>query len=230
MKIVVMGAAFVDIKGFPSGNYVPDGRNVGRIEYVHGGVARNIVEDIANVELRPIYLGIVDDSPLGADVLRKLQNHKVNTDYVRIMPDGLGTWLAVFDNHGDVAGSISKRPDMSSLLDVLQERGEEIFSQAWQSVREMRLGSKEPATVISTAGSLTVFFRYSRAEATESAGFSRILATILASGGMTLGALLPSIWVKAEVVRSNAFISPPLFLPSRSRTQPKHQRLAKITR
>ena len=88
------------------------------------------MEDIATVELRPIYLGIVDDSPLGADVLRKLQNHKVNTDYVRIMPDGLGTWLAVFDNHGDVAGSISKRPDMSPLLDVLQERGEEIFSQA----------------------------------------------------------------------------------------------------
>ena len=139
MKIVVMGAAFVDIKGFPSGNYVPDGRNVGRIEYVHGGVARNIVEDIANVELRPIYLGIVDDSPLGADVLRKLQNHKVNTDYVRTMPDGLGTWLAVFDNRGDVAGSISKRPDMSSLLDVLQERGEEIFSQAKSVVLEVDL-------------------------------------------------------------------------------------------
>ena len=45
---------------------------------MHGGVARNVVEDIANVELRPIYLGIVDDTPMGQDVLRKLRNHKVN--------------------------------------------------------------------------------------------------------------------------------------------------------
>ena len=43
MGIVVIGAAFVDIKGFPKDNYIANGRNVGRIEYVHGGVARNVV-------------------------------------------------------------------------------------------------------------------------------------------------------------------------------------------
>ena len=57
-----------------------------------------------------------------------------------------------------------------------------------------------------------------------------MLATILASGGITFRAELPSIWVKAEVVRIRALISPPLFLPSRSSTQPKHHRLAKIIR
>ena len=104
MGIVVIGAAFVDIKGFPQNIYIPNGRNVGRIEYIHGGVARNVVEDIANIELRPTYVGIVDDTPLGEDVLRKLRNHKVNVDYVLTRPDGMGTWLAVFDSNGDVAG------------------------------------------------------------------------------------------------------------------------------
>jgi len=47
--IVVVGAIFVDIKGFPQDIYVPDGRNAGYIEYIHGGVARNVVEDIANL-------------------------------------------------------------------------------------------------------------------------------------------------------------------------------------
>ena len=78
--IVVIGAVFVDIKGFPEDIYIPDGRNAGRIEYIHGGVSRNVVEDIANIELRPTFLGIVDDSALGSDVIHKLQNHKVNTD------------------------------------------------------------------------------------------------------------------------------------------------------
>ena len=129
MGIVVIGAAFVDIKGFPYDVYIPDGRNAGRVEYVHGGVARNVVEDIANVELRPVYLGLVDDSPLGEDVLQKLRNHKVNCDYVKRVDDGMGTWLAVFDNNGDVAGSISKRPNMMPILEVFEEHGDEIFSQ-----------------------------------------------------------------------------------------------------
>ncbi len=137
MGIVVIGATFVDIKGFPKDTYLPNGRNVGCIEYIHGGVARNLVEDIANVELRPTFLSIVDDTPLGADVLQKLKNHKVNVDYVRTIPDGMGTWLAVFDNNGDVAGSISKRPNMLPVLDLLEEKGDEIFAQADSAVIEV---------------------------------------------------------------------------------------------
>ncbi len=139
MGILVIGAAFVDIKGFPQDNYIPNGRNVGRVEYIHGGVARNVVEDIANVELRPTYLGIVDDTPMGDAVIKKLRNHKVNCDYVMTIPDGMGTWLAVFDNNGDVAGSISKRPNMLPLVDLLQEKGDEIFAQADSVVLEVDL-------------------------------------------------------------------------------------------
>ena len=142
MGIVVIGAAFVDIKGFPYDVYIPDGRNAGRVEYVHGGVARNVVEDIANVELRPVYLGLVDDSPLGEDVLQKLRNHKVNCDYVKRVDDGMGTWLAVFDNNGDVAGSISKRPNMMPILEVFEEHGDEIFSQADSIVVQVDLAKE----------------------------------------------------------------------------------------
>ena len=142
MGIVVIGAAFVDIKGFPYDVYIPDGRNAGRVEYVHGGVARNVVEDIANVELRPVYLGLVDDSPLGEDVLQKLRNHKVNCDYIKRVDDGMGTWLAVFDNNGDVAGSISKRPNMMPILEVFEEHGDEIFSQADSIVVQVDLAKE----------------------------------------------------------------------------------------
>ncbi len=139
MGIVVIGAAFVDIKGFPQDIYIPNGRNVGRIEYIHGGVARNVVEDIANIELRPTYVGIVDDTPLGDAVVTKLRNHKINTDYVLTIPDGMGTWLAVFDNNGDVAGSISKRPNMLPIVDLLEEKGDEIISNADSVVLECDL-------------------------------------------------------------------------------------------
>ena len=142
MSILVIGAVFVDIKGFPFDNYLPTGRNAGRVEYVHGGVARNVVEDIANVELRPTFLSIVDDTPMGAAVVQKLQNHKVDTQYMLTRPDGMGTWLAVFDNNGDVAGSISKRPDMYPVAELLEEKGDEIFSQVKSVVLEIGLNKE----------------------------------------------------------------------------------------
>ncbi len=137
MGIVVIGAVFVDIKGYPESAFIPTGRNVGRVEQVHGGVGRNVAEDIANCELRPTFVSLVDKSGAGEDVIRKLKDHKVNTEYIRKTRDGMGTWLAVFDNDGDVAASISKRPDLLPIADILDQHGDEIFEKADSVVIEI---------------------------------------------------------------------------------------------
>ncbi len=139
MGIVVIGAVFVDIKGYPEGAFIPTGRNAGRIEQIHGGVARNVVEDVANCELRPTLVSLLDESGISGDVLRKLKSHKVNTDYIRVTPDGMGTWLAVFGNDGDVYASVSKRPDLSPIADILDEKGDEIFADADSVIIEIDL-------------------------------------------------------------------------------------------
>jgi len=151
MAIVVIGTVFVDIKGFPDDVYSPTGRNAGRVETVHGGVGRNVAEDIANVELRPRFVSIVDDTGSGAEVLDKLRHHKVDVDYVLTRPDGMGIWLAVFDNTGDLAGSISKRPEMAPLADLLDEKGDEIFSDADSIVLEVDLDKEIVKRVIAYA-------------------------------------------------------------------------------
>ena len=167
MGIVVIGMIFVDIKGYPEGAFIPTGRNVGRVERIHGGVGRNVAEDIANCELRPTLVSLVDDSGDGADVLKKLNNHKVNTRYIRKTPDGMGTWLAVFDNDGDVAASISKRPDMQPMLDILDTQGDEIFSQADSVIVEIdldkeiikrvfRLAQKHGKKVYAVVGNMSI--------------------------------------------------------------------------
>ena len=93
MGIVVIGAVFVDIKGFPETALNPSGKNAGNVVQIHGGVGRNVAEDIANVELRPTFVSLVDQSGTGIDVIQKLKNHRVNTDYIRATRDGMGTWL-----------------------------------------------------------------------------------------------------------------------------------------
>ena len=137
MGIVVIGAVFVDIKGFPEMALNPSGKNAGNVLQIHGGVGRNLAEDIANCELRPTFVSLVDESGTGIDVIRKLKNHKVNTDYIRTTRDGMGTWLAVFDKDGDVAAAISKRPNLQPIVDILEEYGDEIFKNADSVVIEI---------------------------------------------------------------------------------------------
>ena len=167
MGIVVIGAVFVDIKGYPEANFIPTGRNAGRVERVHGGVGRNVVEDIANCELRPTFVSLVDMSGDGSDVIQKLNNHKVNTDYIWRTRDGMGTWLAVFDNDGDVAASISKRPNLLPIADILDRHGDEIFANADSVIVEIdidkeivkrvfRLAKKHGKKVYSVVGNMSI--------------------------------------------------------------------------
>ena len=139
MGIVVIGMVFVDVKGFPESMLNSTGKNVGRVEQVHGGVGRNVAEDIANCELRPTLVSLVDQSGTGMDVIRKLKNHKVNTDYIRQTRDGMGTWLAVFNTDGDVEAAISQRPNLLPIIDILDQQGDEIFADADSIVVEIDL-------------------------------------------------------------------------------------------
>ena len=152
MPIVVVGNVFVDIKGFPDNKYIPAGRNSGWVEFVHGGVGRNVAEDIANVELRPRFVSMVDDTEQGEAVLHKLNNHKVDTRYVAAVPDGMGLWLAIHDSTGDIVASISKRPDMDALARLLDERGDEIFADADSIVVEIDMDHEIIKRVFHYAG------------------------------------------------------------------------------
>ncbi len=167
MGIVVIGMVFVDVKGYPEASFIPAGRNVGRVEHVHGGVGRNIAEDIANCELRPTLVSLVDESGDGIDVIHKLNNHKVNTQYIQQTRDGMGTWLAIFDNDGDVVASISKRPNLMPLIDVLDRQGDEIFANADSIVVEIdldkdiikrvfKLAKKHGKKVYSAVGNMSI--------------------------------------------------------------------------
>ncbi len=137
MGIVVIGDVFIDVKGYSTAPFIPGGRNAGVIQQLHGGVGRNVAEDIANIELKPVFVSLVDDDAMGEEVIRKLERHKVDTRFMRKVPNGMGTWLAVFDHDGDVVASISKRPDHRPIEQILDEHGDEIFQNADSIVIEI---------------------------------------------------------------------------------------------
>ena len=149
---VVVGVTFVDIKGFPNEKYNPVGRNLGSVRIVHGGVSRNVVEDFANLGMPVSFASMLEDSAFGRDVARKLTTAGADLRYTITVPDnGLGMWLVVLDETGNLAGSISRMPDTSILEDYIERCGDEIIAGAENVVLEIDLSERIAADVFTYA-------------------------------------------------------------------------------
>ncbi len=112
----VIGTIFVDCKGFASGAYHPQGRNVGSIGFVHGGVGRNVAQNMAGLAVDTSLIATVQGNGIGLEVLQRLDECGVDTDLIlRTGAGGTGMWLAILDTDGNLLGSISQMPDISLL-------------------------------------------------------------------------------------------------------------------
>ena len=136
-KIVVVGTIFVDIKGYPEGVFIPQGRNAGRIEYKYGGVGRNIADDLAGLGLHPVFVSMSDPSGPGAAIIQNLKRRGVVTDYMIEVQNGIGTWMVILTPEGDVCANLSKRQDLLPLCSVIEKNGNAIFSDADGILLEM---------------------------------------------------------------------------------------------
>lgn len=126
-RTAVIGVVFVDVKGFPHGKYIPTGRNIGDVKIVHGGVSRNVAQNLVNVGNDVTFITMFEPDALGSGVRARLAANGVDLTYAMEAPAGMGMWLAVMDENGDLAGSISRQPDSSRLDALFQERGDEIM-------------------------------------------------------------------------------------------------------
>lgn len=148
----VIGVSFVDVKGYPHGKYVPDGRNLGRIETVEGGVARNIAENFAACDLPVRFVSLTDRSSFGISVTEHLCRMGVDTRYIREVPDGgIGMWMVVLNENGDAAGQISMMPDTAPLLSLIESEADRLMEESDSVILEIDLGEKIAERVISAA-------------------------------------------------------------------------------
>ena len=85
-ETVVFGTVFMDCKGFAAYRYDPLGRNVGSVRFIHGGVGRNVAEDLASIGAKVSFVSSVDDSALGLEVLNRLKNEGLDVGHVRRAP------------------------------------------------------------------------------------------------------------------------------------------------
>lgn len=150
--MVVVGVVFLDIKGFPFFKYDAVGTNLGNVLMTHGGVARNVAENMANLGAEVEFVTMLDDDSLGREARLRLRGAGVKLTHAVSTPDkGMGMWLAVFNEKGDLAGSVSHMPDASPIERLFDEKGEEIIRSCRGIALEIDLSEKVSERVFELA-------------------------------------------------------------------------------
>ena len=149
--MLVIGAVFMDVKGFAHDNYKPLERNVGDVQVTAGGVCRNVAENLIRLGIETQFVSMVDDDAVGTQVRDELKALGVNVEHVISAPRGMGMWLAILDEKGDLAGSISRQPDFTALEVYLRQQGDAIMAAADGVALDFDMNAAISALVIELA-------------------------------------------------------------------------------
>ncbi len=102
--VVVIGAAGFDIKGRVTSDRVFEGSsNAGALTMGVGGVARNIADNLARLDVPTMLIAAVADDMLGSMVVQRTREAGVNTDRIITVPDArTGAYLGLLAPAGDL--------------------------------------------------------------------------------------------------------------------------------
>lgn len=142
----------MDCKGHAAYRYDPVGRNIGSVEFVRGGVGRNVAVNMAHLGVNVTLLSSVDNNALGNDLINSVEECGINSSYIaKAENSGMGLWLAVMDQSGELVSSISQMPDTSYMEKMFDEHGEELVKNSDAIILEIDLNVSLVRKVLSVS-------------------------------------------------------------------------------
>ena len=150
--VLVIGSAGIDVKGRPTHELAWEVPNLGKVRNSVGGIARNIAENLARLEVETVLLTAVGRDTAGRRVLRKSSEAGVDTSHVRVVPQArTGTYLALLKPAGDLLVAISDF-EVIELVDSDYLMGHEtLFAEASMIVIDATLSPAALETVFELA-------------------------------------------------------------------------------
>ncbi len=107
-KIIVAGAANVDIIGFPEEKLIMKDANIGSMEIATGGVGRNIAQNLVLLDFDVYLATLFGDDPLSKYLIKSCNQDKIHIpDSLLIRNQKVSSFIAVMDETNDLAVGIS---------------------------------------------------------------------------------------------------------------------------
>ena len=150
--VVVLGSAGIDVKGRPNRTPQPGMSNPGIVRNTVGGVARNIAENLARLEVPTVLFTVLGHDSAGSRVLRKCQRAGVDCEYVqRIRGERTGTYMALLNPEGQLEVAVSDFAIIDQLnSDYIQEH-REVLADAEMIVLDATIGDSTIETIFEIA-------------------------------------------------------------------------------
>lgn len=107
-RVLVIGAANLDIKGKSSGSLSTGLKNPGRIEISSGGVARNIAENLGRIGVSTTLLTALGDRSYSQVIIERTEEAGVDLSRALLLEGRMpGIFMAVINGRGDLQFAIS---------------------------------------------------------------------------------------------------------------------------
>lgn len=150
--VLVIGSASRDVKGRPNGELKLGVSNPGRVHRRVGGVARNIAENLARLEVETILLTAVGRDSSGKHILKTCEASGINCTHVQIIPRArTSSNMIMFKENGDLLATITDFEVMESIDPDYLESKAELFENADMVVIDATLSPVALAKVFQMA-------------------------------------------------------------------------------
>lgn len=155
--VIVIGAAGIDVKGQPRGPLEPGQSNLGAVRTSLGGVARNVAENLARLEVPTVLLAAVGRDASGDFLLQYTASAGVDTSRVlRVANRSTGSYLAVLDHEGRLVVAISEYDIVEELSPTYLQRQRALFAEAALIAIDANLSERALASVFRWAAQYNV--------------------------------------------------------------------------
>lgn len=150
--VVVIGASGIDLVGRLDGPLSTGTSNPGRLRMSHGGVARNVAENLARLGVEAVLITAVGDDPTGIQILEGAVAAGVQVEYsVRVPGARTGSYLALLDEHGVLHAGVDDMRVIESLTPDDLRRAEPALESAQAVFLDANLSEGTLAAAIETA-------------------------------------------------------------------------------
>ena len=149
--VLVIGAAGVDIVGRALEDLKQETSNPGQLRISHGGVARNVAENLVHLGTDTILMTAVGDDPQGHQLLARVKNEGVDISPSIIDPNHqTGAYLAVLDRDGTLEHGL----DDMSVIGCITPQAIQARSDLFHSASVLVLDCNLPPDTLAAAFNL----------------------------------------------------------------------------
>lgn len=150
--VLVIGGAGLDAKGRPHTPLTRASSTPGSVRFSFGGVARNIAENLARLEVPTVLLTALGDDAPGRLILEHNRSAGIDMSHVLIIPGARSSsYLAAMDHNGDLALAISDYSLVAQITpEALLDR-EALFAEAALIALDCNLSEAALATIFDMA-------------------------------------------------------------------------------